>query len=110
MLALRGDVQHDTYYDYKSKDDTVFDVIAEMDEAQHNSTCADTIDNFNNSMFDKQFDYLDDVELEDEGKISEETHSNDSIFNQEMSIEKGDGNSVNCEISSDNSNKSNLND
>ena len=70
MLALRGDVQHDTYYDYKSEGDTVFDVIAEMDEAQYNSTCADTIDNFNNSMFDEQFDYCDDVELGNEGTIS----------------------------------------
>ena len=110
MLAPRGDVQHDTYYDYKSEDDTVFDMIAEMDEAQYNSICADTIDNFKNNMFDEQFDYCDDVELVDEGKISEETHSNDSIFNQEMSIENGDGNSVNCEISSVNSNNSNLND
>ena len=32
------------------------------------------------------------------------------IFNQEMSIEKGDVNSVNCERSSVSSNKSNLND
>ena len=43
----------------------MFDVIAEMDEAQYNSICADTIDNFKNSMFDEQFDYCDDVELGD---------------------------------------------
>ena len=139
-LAPRGDVQHDTYYNYESEDDTVFDMIAEMNEAQYNSTCADTINNFNNSMFDEQFDYCDNVELGDEEKISEEMHSNDGgvssedksklndevcdndgensdhilnwingdecdensdvIFNQEMSTEKGDVNSVSCEISS----------
>ena len=57
-LAPRGDVQHDTYYNYESEDDTEFDMIAEMDEPQYHSTCADTIDNFDNRMFDEQFDYF----------------------------------------------------
>ena len=36
----------------------MLDMIAKMDEAQYNNTCADTINNFNNSMFDEQFDYV----------------------------------------------------
>ena len=82
-LAPRGDVQHDTYYNYESEDDTVFDMIAKMDEAQYNNTCADTINNFNNSMFDEQFDYCYNVELGYEGKISEEMHSNDGSVSSE---------------------------
>ena len=39
-------VQHDTYYDYESKDDTVSDIIVKMDEA----CCVDTLENFNISM------------------------------------------------------------
>ena len=99
-LAPRGDVQHDTYYDYESEDDTVFDMIAEMGEAQYNSTCADTIDNFDNSMFDEQFDYCDDVELGDEEKISEETHSNDGGVSSE---DKSKLNDEVCENNGENS-------
>ena len=54
MFGPRGDVQHDTYYDYESKDDTVSDIIAEMDEA----CCVDTLENFNISMFDDPLGYL----------------------------------------------------
>ena len=61
-LAPRGDVQHNNYYETESEDDSVFDLIAEMNDADYNSKYVDTIEHFDSDLLHDELDYFDNVD------------------------------------------------
>ena len=49
-LAPRGNMDIDNYYDNESEDDSVFDLIADMDEDRYQQRYVDIIENFDSSL------------------------------------------------------------
>ena len=56
-------MENDNYYDNESEDDSLFDLIAYMDEDQYQQRYVDVIENFDSSLLTESADkVLDDVQ------------------------------------------------
>lgn len=72
--APRGDIHSETYYDKVSEDDTILDLIEEMDEAQYGERYVDTISNFNVT------DYNNNVIGDNSGNSADDTMKGDAAI------------------------------
>lgn len=102
-LAPRGDVESEHYYDDESADDTVFDLIAERDNAEYNQRYVDTIQHFDNSVFK-------DHRSVQEGNCSKNVDiahtnvneaANEAKFAEMIVVENADGNKGNEDMESE---------
>lgn len=102
-LAPRGDVESEHYYDDESADDTVFDLIAERDNAEYKQRYVDTIQHFDNSVFK-------DHRSVQEGNCSKNVDiahtnvneaANEAKFAEMIVVENADGNKGNEDMESE---------
>lgn len=120
-MAKRGDIEPDTDPEKVSDDDTILDVIADMDEAEQRQRYVDTAELFDNTLFDDHTSktlepvvgYFDDIEIEPNSvetttnnlcteyiaeKISTDVNSNNSSVDYYEPNSVVDSAYVNCNV------------